>query len=288
MKKNKTQPVKIFLATIFALIAFAANSIFCRLALKNDNIDPVGFTILRLFSGAIVLLLIAIISGNFKKRPIKLHYFPGVMLFVYALTFSLAYITLDTGTGALILFGSVQITMLIIALVKGNRLHLLEWLGLLIAFLGFIYIVLPTISSPSFVGFLLMMISGIAWGIYTILGKNSNNPVLDTTYNFGITLPMLCVVGLLFFNNITMSPKGILLSIMSGGIASGIGYSIWYFALRDLTVTLAAVVQLSVPIIAALGGFLFISESIHLRFIISTILVLGGILLVVIGKNKNS
>jgi len=206
------------------------------------------------------------------------------MLFIYAICFSFAYVSLDTGTGALILFGAVQITMILVSLLSGNRLHLSEWMGMALAFAGFVYLVLPGVSTPPLVGFLLMTSAGIAWGIYTLKGRDSENPLLDTAYNFFRTLPLILVLMIVALSRSQISMEGIVLAMLSGGLASGVGYTIWYAALRGLTSTQAAVVQLSVPVIAALGGILFVSERISLRLSISSIMILGGILIVVLGR----
>jgi len=206
------------------------------------------------------------------------------MLFLYAITFSFAYITLDTGTGALILFGSVQITMIALSLLSGNRLHFTEWLGVIIAFAGFLYLIMPGVTAPSTTGFLLMTIAGVAWGIYTINGKGSKNPLSDTTFNFLRTVPFIIIMLLVVLKDVNFTSKGILLAIISGGVTSGIGYTIWYMALKGLTSTQAAVVQLLVPVIAAFGGVIFVFEKITLRLTISSTMILGGILFVVMGK----
>jgi len=191
---------------------------------------------------------------------------------------------LDTGTGALILFGSVQITMIALSLLSGNRLHFTEWLGVIIAFAGFIYLFLPGVTAPTTTGFLLMTVAGVAWGIYTINGKGSKNPLSDTTFNFLRTVPFIIIMLLVVLKDVNFTSKGILLAIISGGVTSGIGYTIWYMALKGLTSTQAAVVQLLVPVIAAFGGVIFIFEKITFRLTISSTMILGGILIVVMGK----
>ena len=206
------------------------------------------------------------------------------MLYTYAVAFSFAYITLKTGTGALILFGSVQLTMILLSLISGNKLHPTEWLGISVAFAGFVYLVLPGVSAPSFQGFILMTIAGIAWGVYTLRGRNSVNPISDTAYNFLRSVPLVIVLVVWSIKNAHFSQEGILLAIISGAITSGIGYAIWYMALGGLSTTLAAVVQLSVPVIAALGGIIFVSEPIDFRLILSTLLILGGISIVILGR----
>ena len=206
------------------------------------------------------------------------------MLFSYALTFSYAYITLDTGTGALILFGSVQITMILLSLLAGNRLHVTEWLGVTVAFVGFVYLVLPGVTAPSVTGFSLMTLAGIAWGVYTLKGRGSVNPLSDTAYNFSRSIPLVIDLAALTFQQAHISSEGILLATLSGGLTSGIGYTIWYTALGGLSTTQAAVVQLSVPVIAALGGVILVAEQISLRLTLSAVLILGGILMVILGR----
>ena len=208
------------------------------------------------------------------------------MLFTYAITFSLAYITLDTATGALILFAAVQISMLLITLFKGTRLSSAEWLGVFTAFTGFVYLVYPDLGTPSAKGFILMSIAGTAWGVYTLNGRGSQDALADTAYNFIRTIPLVLILLLISYSNANYSSQGIILAVLSGAIASGIGYSIWYAALKGLSSTQAAVVQLSVPVIAALGGVMFVSEQITQRLIFSLVFILGGILLVVLGKKN--
>ena len=276
--------VKTLIFTSLALIAFAANSVLCRLALGEKTIDASSFTTIRLLSGAIVLLLITGISSNKSKATTKGSWSASLMLFLYAITFSFAYITLDTGTGALILFGSVQITMILLSLISGNRLHIIEWTGITISFAGFVYLILPGVSTPSTTGFLLMTTAGIAWGIYTLKGRGSNNPLTDTAYNFFRTIPLVIILAIVTMQNAQYSFEGIVLAVLSGGIASGIGYAIWYVALGGLSSTQAAVVQLLVPVIAAFGGVIFVSEVVTLRLTISATMILGGILMVVLGR----
>jgi len=273
--------LRTLILTVLALTAFAANSVLCRLALGTGSIDAPGFTIVRLLSAAAVLWLI--LKGvNRRTDPSSMgSWTASSMLFVYAITFSLAYISLDTGTGALILFGSVQMTMIMSSLVTGSRLRLTEWLGVVLAFAGLVYLVLPGVSSPSLEGFILMTVAGLAWGIYTLKGRGSINPLADTSYNFLRTIPFVMVLLIATLDNMQFSFTGVVLAVLSGAIASGVGYTIWYMALAGLSTTVAAVVQLSVPAIAALGGVVFVGESITLRLTLSTLVILGGILLVV-------
>ncbi len=276
--------LKTSMLTGIALIAFAANSVLCRLALGGGAIDAAGFTVVRLFSGALVLLLLLWLRGEKPYLPKKGTWTSSLMLFAYAISFSYAYITLDTGTGALILFGAVQITMVLLSVFAGNRLHISEWVGMLVAFCGFVFLVLPGVTTPSPFGFTLMLMSGIAWGIYTLRGRDSKNPLLDTSHNFLRTIPLIAIVALVSLNHSHYSVEGLLFASLSGGLASGVGYSIWYAALRGLSATQAAVIQLLVPVIAAIGGILFVSEVITLRLALSAGMILGGILLVILGR----
>ncbi len=278
--------LKIFILTGLALIAFAANSVLCRLALGDKTIDAASFTNIRLFSGAVVLLLILKLYNSQSQNSSKGNWLSSFMLFLYAVTFSFAYISLDTGTGALIMFGSVQITIILLSIISGNRLNIYEWLGVTIAFLGFVYLILPGVSSPSLIGFSLMTIAGIAWGIYTLKGKESKNPLRDTTYNFIRTIPFIIILLVFTIQHSSYSTKGVVLAIISGGITSGIGYTIWYMAMEGLSKIQTAVIQLLVPIIAAFGGVIFVDEKITFRLSIASILVLGGILVVVLGRKN--
>lgn len=280
------QYTRTLIFTVLALIAFAANSVLCRLALSKKAIDPASFTGIRLMSGALVLMLLVFMFNRKKSSEAKGSWWSGAILFMYAVTFSFAYISLDAGTGALILFAAVQITMITYALLSGKKMSTLEWMGVLLAFMGFVYLVLPGVTAPSLSGFLLMTLSGVGWGSYTIRGKGSVNPLKATAYNFMRTLPMVAILMLFSLKNIQASHEGIGLAILSGAITSGIGYTIWYLALRGLNAIQASVVQLLVPVIAALGGVIFLAEMIHLRLVISALLILGGIGLVILVKKR--
>ncbi|WP_422138144.1 DMT family transporter [Endozoicomonas sp. ALC020] len=207
------------------------------------------------------------------------------MLFLYAIAFSFAYLSLNTGTGALILFASVQITIIVAELVTGKKLLPVEWLGAFIAFLGFVYLVIPGLSTPSLTGFILMTVSGVAWGFYTLAGRGSQNPLGDTTYNFVRTLPFVLILGLVSIQDSRLSTEGVILAVVSGGVTSGIGYMIWYIALAGLSGTQSAVVQLLVPVIAAIGGVLFTNETLSMRLVLSSLMILGGILTLISGKH---
>lgn len=281
--------MKTILYTVFALAAFAFNSILCRLALGAETIDAASFTLIRLLSGAIALFVISQFFGKKESTQKRGNWFSAFFLFAYAVCFSFAYINLTTGTGALVLFGSVQTTMIFVALLKGERPKILEWLGLIFALGGLIYLVFPGLSAPPLLSSALMAIAGIAWGFYTLRGKGSENPLADTTGNFVRAVPLIVPVALLFIPQIHLSQKGILLAVLSGAIASGIGYSVWYTALRFHTTTRAAILQLSVPVLAAAGGVIFLAEIVSMRLLLATVLILGGISLAIAerkyGKN---
>ncbi|RNF51069.1 DMT family transporter [Marinomonas hwangdonensis] len=291
-----TSLLRLCVLVILALLAFAANSVLCRLALNGGLIDPAQFTSWRLLSGAVTLVLICVFQCLKKQRnDLKIVWLEGswlsaLALFIYALGFSYAYVTLSTGMGALILFGAVQLTLIVFAVWAGQKLVWLEWLGLAIAFAGFVYLVLPTLSSPSLLGFVLMTLAGVAWGLYTWRGKISAKPLFATTSNFVRTIPMLLVALIVISFNGEQSqiaqPQGILLAVTSGAIMSGLGYAIWYAVLPYLSASMAAVLQLLVPIIATVGGVFFANESINLHLVIATLSVLGGVLLVIIARKR--
>lgn len=276
---------KIITFTIFALLAFAGNSILCRMALGEGAIDPASFTVIRLLSGIIVLMIPIFCSRKKPERFSGGSWRGAAMLFIYAVTFSYGYISLDTGIGALILFGSVQITMALSNIVSGVRPGFYEWLGLLIAFSGLAYLVFPELTTPSVIGFVLMAFSGAAWGGYTLIGRGSADPLRDTAYNFIRTFPF--ILGFIFFtfDSYDISSKGLLLAIVSGAVTSGIGYLLWYIAIGGLSVTKAAAVQLFVPIIAAFGGAIFSNELITMHLLEASVLILGGVLAVILGRD---
>lgn len=272
---------------ILTLLAFAANSLFCRMALGAELIDPISFTTLRLVSGALILFIITSFNYYFKERvKIAGSWKSASALFIYAIAFSLAYLTLSTGTGALVLFGAVQLTMMIFAIKKGEKLSSVQWIGFIAAIAGLIYLVLPGVSAPHPLGVLLMAGSGIGWGIYSIRGKKVASPIQMTAGNFIRAAPMAIVLSLLTLSQVEAQLNGILLAVGSGAVTSGLGYVIWYKTLRHLTTSQASIIQLAVPVIAAFGGVIFLSEVLSGRLVISSLLVLGGVGLAVIKKNK--
>lgn len=282
----KQSPVQVTLLTMAAMAAFASNSLLNRLALGRETIDAVSYTTVRLTSGAVVLFVIAYWQREHGTAFLRGSWISAAFLFLYATAFSFAYLSLTTGTGALILFGSVQLTMLIVALKSGERPHVLEWIGLFLALGGLVYLVFPGLTAPSPLGSALMSVAGISWGLYSIRGRGSQDPLASTAGNFIYAVPMIVVILLISFQNISLSSKGILYAILSGGLASGLGYVIWYAALRGLTTTRAATVQLSVPVIAAWSGVVFLAEQVSVRLLIAGVLVLGGIALAVSSRVK--
>lgn len=278
--------VRTFLLTAVAMLAFAMNSVFCRLAMGSRSIDAASFTSLRFGSGALLLGAIALLR---RPRP-SLRELGDVrsalMLFLYAIAFSYAYLSLSTGTGALLLFGSAQVTMIGSGLVSGERPSAWEWLGLGIALAGLVYLVLPGVSAPPLLGASSMLLAGFGWGVYSLRGRRSKDPTLVTAGNFLLTVPLLLVTNVLAAKNVHVEPKGAAYAILSGAVTSGLGYVIWYRALPGLTAIRAAAVQLSVPVIAAVIGVVVLHESATLRLCIAGVAVLGGIGLAVAQKAR--
>jgi drug/metabolite transporter (DMT)-like permease len=278
--------LKLSVYTSLALIAFAFNSILCRLALRNEAIDPASFTSIRLISGAVTLITLSYFFTKTGDKFKRGNWLSAFFLFAYAICFSVAYVSLTAGTGALILFGSVQMTMIAAALFKGERPKVLEWIGLAIALGGLVYLVFPGLTSPPLFYSSLMAGAGVAWGFYTLRGRGSGDPLGDTTGNFVRAAPMAILLSIPLFARIHLSNQGILLAVLSGAIASGIGYTIWYAALKHHTATRAAILQLAVPVIAALGGVSFLSEQFTARLLISGIFILGGIAAVIFARTS--
>ncbi len=289
-----TSLLRLYVGIFLALMAFAANSVLNRLALADGLIDPGSFTLWRLVSGAVTLALWCLIHRLVKggvTLPSMMqegNWVSAAALFVYAVGFSYAYITLSTGVGALILFAAVQLTLIGFAIFFGQKLGRLEWLGLVLAFSGFVYLVLPTLTSPSLTGFVLMTFAGVAWGLYTWRGKTSHSPLFATASNFLRTLPMLVILLVLvnWLGAFKSSVDGILLAVLSGAVMSGLGYALWYAVLPLISASMAAVLQLLVPIIATFGGVVFAAENISLHLISASAIVLGGVLLVIMGRKK--
>jgi drug/metabolite transporter (DMT)-like permease len=266
------------LLTVSALVAFAANSLLCRQALGHTAIDAASFSTIRLASGAAALLAI---TWARRVGPIGVRgtWRSAALLFLYAVPFSFAYISLGAGTGALILFGSVQATMFAAALSSGARPHAVQWTGLFVALGGLVCLVLPGLAAPSPVGCALMALAGGAWGVYSLRGRGAGHPLAETAGNFVRALPLAAGVNLATATHAVWSFEGALLAVLSGALASGLGYVAWYAALDGLSVTRAATLQLAVPVLAAVGGVAFLAERITPRLVVSAALILGGVAL---------
>lgn len=269
----------------FALASFAANSVLCRLALGGAAIDAGSFSAIRLASGAAALWLIVAVRAGGSAQPGGSWLSAGT-LFLYAVTFSFAYLDLSAGAGALILFGSVQASMILGAFRAGDRPNMRESAGMLLALGGLGYLASPGLAAPSFSGALLMAIAGGAWGVYSLRGRGAADPLGDTAGNFVRTLPLAIGLGLTVLHDSRVSAEGVLLAVMSGALTSGVGYMLWYAALRGLSVTRAAAVQLCVPILAAGGGVAFLSEEISSRLVVGAALILGGVGLALRGREE--
>jgi drug/metabolite transporter (DMT)-like permease len=319
---------RLIVGTVVAMLAFAGNSVLCRLALEQGSIDPASFTSVRLLSGALILFILLFSipklmaqkttladndtvnsapnkEDNLDHRTFSLnekHVDPdsffaksarlfslkqsnwsgGLSLFLYAAGFSFAYITLPTGTGALILFATVQITMLSYALVTGSRFSFAQWVGFAMALAGLVYLFLPGISAPPIFGALLMAVAGIAWGIYSILGKRVINPTQSTAENFIRASIITSLLSLIFINSMSISAHGLAFAIASGAITSGIGYAIWYAVIPHLKAASSASLQLTVPVIATVGGVIWLGEEVSIRLALASISILGGVAMVVL------
>lgn len=284
----KPPPLQTILLTTFAMVAFASNSLLNRLALGQRSIDATSYTTIRLASGAVTLFAIAYLQSKNDRAFLRGSWTSAALLFIYAIAFSFAYLSLSAGTGALILFGSVQATMILVAVRSGEHPSPLEWIGLLFALGGLVYLVSPGLAAPSPPGSALMTVAGIAWGFYTIRGRGSEDPLGDTAGNFVYSLPMALAVLLPAWRSVSVSTSGVLYAAISGALASGVGYVIWYAALRGLTSTRAAVVQLSAPVIAAWGGVVLLAESVSARLVIAGALILSGIALAVTSRTKKA
>ena len=276
--------VRIVVLTSLAMIAFASNSLLCRIALKDTGIDPASFTTIRLVSGAVILWLIVTMRRNTNGG--KGNWLSALALFIYAAGFSFAYVNLSASTGALLLFGAVQVTMIGLGLWSGERLQSTQLVGLLLALAGLVGLLSPGLSAPPLSGSLLMLIAGVAWGVYSLRGKGAGDPMKVTAGNFLRAVPFAAVLSLLMQDEVSLDIAGFWYAILSGAVASGIGYAIWYAALPMLRVSTAATVQLSVPVLTALGGIAFLGESVTLRLVLASLAILGGIGLVILKKKE--
>ena len=284
------------------MIAFAANSVLCRLALKTTSIDPASFTTIRLTSGALTLALIVYTrskvgdgsrvgvgdedSGSSPIPGLSGSWPAAIALFTYAAAFSYAYSALPAAVGALILFGSVQMTMIAYGLQNGERFKVPQWCGFGLAAGGLIDLFVPGLSAPDLFSAALMLLAGIAWGAYSLLGRKLGNPSAATAGNFIFALPFTLALSVLMTGSMNLDTRGVGLAVASGALASGVGYSIWYAVLPSLTATLAATVQLSVPVIAMLGGVLFLGETLTPRLVVGSLSILSGIAMVIACRSR--
>lgn len=287
MSKHPLTGVTLVVLAALAMLAFAANSVLARLALTHTSIDAASFTSIRLVAGALMLLvLVQWPAGPKAVAPREPWYRQGswagaLALFVYAAGFSFAYLSLDTGTGALLLFGAVQLTMLGAALWSGERLQPKQWLGLLLALAGLVLLLLPGATQPQLLSALLMLSAGVAWGCYSLWGRGSQRPLLLTAGNFWRTIPLALLLSVWHAEAMRLPVAGVLYAALSGALASAVGYAIWYRVLPALRAFVAATLQLSVPVLAAFAGILLLGEAMTPRLLAAGGLTLGGILLVI-------
>lgn len=274
------------------MLCFAGNSVLCRLALRQTGIDAASFTSFRLLSGALMLALLAVGRHLFQRNQAVTiavwggNWMSALALFVYASAFSFSYANLSTGIGALLLFGAVQATMILTGLWRGERLNRPQTAGLIMALAGVVAILSPGLNAPPLTSAMLMLASGVAWGVYSLRGRGVADPTVDTAGNFLRATLMAVAVSALFFMHQHLDLQGVLYAVLSGAITSGLGYAMWYAVLPKLSRTRAAAVQLSVPVLAALAGALFVNEPITLSLLLTSTVVLGGIALVVYGKRS--
>lgn len=279
-------PIRTVALTSVAMIAFAGNSLLCRVALRETDIDAASFTSIRLVSGAFTLwLLVQLRNENAVGRG---SWGSALALFTYAAAFSFAYLGLSAAMGALLLFGAVQATMISHGLVMGERMRRLQWVGLVLAFAGLIGLLLPGLTAPPLLSSALMLSAGVAWGVYSLRGKGAGDPTRVTAGNFARAVPFTLVLSVLMAGNVNLDASGTGYAIASGALASGMGYAVWYMALPLLKATSAATIQLSVPVLAAVGGVLLLSEPLSWRLVIAGVAILGGIALVIYEKQRTA
>ena len=270
--------MQIYLLTALTMTAFAANSVLGRIALRMTDIDPASYVSIRLMSGALILAVLAGAAGrNGKGAAPAGDWLSALALFAYAASFSFAYLGLDAGTGALILFATVQASIIGWSLYCGGRPSVSEWCGLAVAFAALVWLLAPGVAAPDPFYAALMTLAGIAWGIYTIRGKAASNPLRATAGNFMRSVPLTAILSAWFFSSASLPLAGIALAACSGAVTSGLGYALWYRVLKSLSPIQSGMVQLSVPVIAAVGGILFLGEPLTLRFAACSCFILGGI-----------
>lgn len=270
---------RVLTLTMLAMLAFAGNSLLCRMALKHTAIDAASFTLVRIVSGALTLWLIVRLRAG-PHRPAG-SWLSALALFGYAAAFSFAYLSLTAATGALLLFGAVQATMIGFGWWTGERLRGRRVAGLTLALLGLVGLLLPGFAAPPLRGAVLMLVAGVAWGVYSLRGKGSGDPLCATAGNFMRAVVFAAALGLAMLPWASVDRAGVAYAVASGALASGVGYALWYSVLAGLALTSAATVQLSVPVLAALGGVVWLDEPLTLRLVVTSVAILGGIALVV-------
>jgi drug/metabolite transporter (DMT)-like permease len=277
--------LRVVALTVAAMLAFAANSLLCRMALQQGGIDAASFGSIRLVSGALTLALVVRLRSAVAPAG-RADWVAAAMLFAYVAFFSFAYLSLPAGTGALILFGAVQLTMLGAGLRAGEMFGPVAWSGFVLAVVGLVYLVSPGVTAPPLLGAMLMAVAGVAWGVYSLRGRGVADPLAATARNFVRAAPMALALSLVLAGSAHADAAGVALAVASGALTSGIGYVIWYAALPGLSAMRAATVQLSVPLIAAFGGVIFLSEAITPRLMLCSVAILGGIGLVLAAKTR--
>ena len=273
---------RLSIVTLIAMIAFAGNSLLCRIALSATEIDAASFTTIRLASGAITLFLLVWLRN--KALVIGGNWLSALALFAYAAGFSFAYISLSAATGALLLFGAVQATMIGYGLFSGERLNMRQMIGIILALSGLIGLLLPGLEAPPLFGATLMLGAGVAWGIYSLRGRGSGDPTQQTAGNFIRAAAMAVLLSAVLQSSANADIAGICYAVASGAIASGMGYAVWYTALAHLRATSAATVQLSVPVLAAAGGIVFLNEPVTIRLMLASFAILGGVAIFLLNK----
>ena len=269
--------MRLFFITSLVMTAFAANSVLTRLALTSNSIGPANFSLIRAGSATLILLILVFFMQKKFPRLYFKSFVSSLALVGYLIGFSFAYLTINTGIGALILFGGSMLIMFTGALLLKENIPIIRFFGVFISLIGLYILVDPRISSNSLFGIILMFLAAFSWGIYSILGHGQNNPLSNTAINFVLALLLIIPIALFIPDQTNTSPYGFLLAIISGSITSGLGYTLWYWILPKINIASASIAQLSVPLIAALGGYLFISETLNWQFYIASFLILGGI-----------
>jgi len=286
MMTSKLSSLRLALLTLLALLAFAGNSLLCRAALAHTSIDAASFTTVRLVSGALVLWLLARLHVAKTSASGRGHALSALALFGYAAGFSFAYTQLDTGMGALILFGAVQATMIGYGMWRGERLALWQWFGLALALVGLALLLWPGEAAASLPAALLMLAAGIAWGIYSIRGKGAGHPLQVTAGNFLLAVPLSLLLSMLWLNHMQWDAMGLMYALLSGIVTSGLGYAIWYSVLPKLAASSAATLQLTVPLFAAVAGIVLLNEPATVRLLSAAVAICAGIALVIFCKHR--